>query len=57
MQTHIAIIMGIHSARRPMPSARKSLGLARWAYSCVREAVAIPLDAALLLFYKALAKV
>jgi hypothetical protein len=40
-----------------MPSARKSLGLARWAYSCVREAVAIPLDAALLLFYKALAKV
>jgi len=53
----LLFILGVHSDHRPMPGGRKSLGLARWAFYCVREAVAIPVDAALLLYYKALAKV
>ncbi len=49
-------ILGIHSDHRPMPGGRKSLGFTRWAYYCAREAVAIPVDAALLLFFKILGK-
>jgi uncharacterized SAM-binding protein YcdF (DUF218 family) len=45
-------ILGIHPDYRPMPRGIKSLGLARWSYYCAREAVAIPVDTALLLFFK-----
>jgi uncharacterized SAM-binding protein YcdF (DUF218 family) len=49
-------ILGIHSNHRPMPGGRKSLGFTRWAYYCAREAVAIPVDVALLLFFKIIGK-
>ena len=42
-------ILGISSVRRPMPGGKKSLGFIRWACYCMREAVAIPVDAVLLL--------
>ena len=45
-------LLGIHTDRRPMPHGFRSVGLARWAYYCAREAVAIPVDTALLIFYK-----
>ena len=49
-------IMGIYSSYRTMPRGRKSLGFARWAHYCAREAVAIPVDTTILLFYKILRK-
>lgn len=49
-------ILGIHSDYRPMPRGIKSLGFARWAYYCAREAIAIPADTTILLFYKILRK-
>ena len=42
-------ILGISSIHRPMPGGKKSLGFIRWTYYCIREAVAIPVDAVLLL--------
>jgi uncharacterized SAM-binding protein YcdF (DUF218 family) len=45
-------LLGMHSDRRPVPHGLRSMGFARWAYHCAREAVAIPVDTALLIFYK-----
>jgi vancomycin permeability regulator SanA len=49
-------ILGIHSNHRAMPGGRKSLGFTRWSYYCAREAVAIPVDVVLLLFFRILGK-
>ena len=45
-------LLGIQSDRRPMPHGIRSMGFARWAYYCAREAVAIPVDTAMLIFCK-----
>lgn len=49
-------ILGISSIHRPMPGGKKSLGFIRWAYYCIREGFAIPVDAVLLLSKKYLGK-
>ena len=48
----IMSILGIHPDHHSMPRGIMSLGFTRWAYYCAREAAAIPVDTAMLLFFK-----
>jgi uncharacterized SAM-binding protein YcdF (DUF218 family) len=45
-------LMGISTNYRQMPGARIHIGWLRWMYFCVREAVAIPVQAFVLLGLK-----
>ena len=50
-------LMGISTIYRPMPDAKSEVGWMRWMYFCVRETVAIPVQAFFLLILKLFRKV